>query len=83
MRILKCLSWFKMSPQIKSCVSFESCTFVDVGVQECCLLIGNCSRKFDRWMMIVRMFNELFYSVSVYSSERGYVVYKTFPNERF
>ena len=83
MRILKCLSWFKMSPQIKGCVSFESCTFVDVGVQECCLLIGNFSRKFDRRMMIVRMFNELFYSVSVYSSEREYVVYKTFPNERF
>ena len=43
MRILKCLSWFKMNPHIKDCVSFESCAFVDVGVQECCLLIGNFS----------------------------------------
>ena len=72
MRILKCLSWFEMNPHIKDCVSFESC--VDD---------GNFSRKFDRRMMIGRMFNELFYSVSVYSSEREYVVYKTFPNERF
>ena len=70
MRILKCLSWFKMNPHIKDCVSFESCAFVDVGVQECCFLIGNFRRTFDRRMMIVRMFNELFYSVSVYSSER-------------
>ena len=83
MRILKCLSWFKISPHIKDCVSFESCAFVDVGVQECRLLIGNFSRKFDRRLVIVRMFNELFYSVSVYSSEREYVIYKTFPNERF
>ena len=83
MRILKCLTWFKMNPHIKDCVSFESCAFVDVGVQECYLLIGNFSRKFDRRMMIVRLFNELFYSVSVYSSEREYVVYKTFPKERF
>ena len=33
-------------------------------------------------MTIVRMFNELFYSASVYSSERECVVYKRFPNER-
>ena len=83
MRILKCLSWFKMNPHIKDCVSFESCAFVDARDQECCLLIGNFRRKFDRRMMIGRMFNELFYSVSVYSSGREYVVYKTFPNERF
>ena len=95
MRILKCLSWFKMSTHIKDCVSFESCAFVDVGVQECCFLIGNFSRKFDSRMMIVCFFNELFYSVSaraimglwllvsVYSPEREYVVYKTFPNEWF
>ena len=76
MRILKCLSRFKMSTHIKDCVSFESCTFVYVGVQECCFLIGNFSRKFDRRMMIVRLFNELFYSVSVYSPEGEYVVYK-------
>ena len=65
MRTLKCLSWFKMNPHIKDCVSFESCAFVDAGDQECCLLIGNFSRKFDRRMLIVRMFNELFYSVSI------------------
>jgi len=82
MRILKCLSWFKMNPHIKDYVSFESCAFVDAGDQECCLLFGNSSCKFDRRMMIVRMYNELFYSVSVYSSEREYVVYKTFPNAR-
>ena len=64
MRILKCLSRFKMSTHIKDCISFEYCTFVYVGVQECCFLIGNFSRKFDRRMMIVHLFNELFYSVS-------------------
>ena len=48
MGILKCLSWFEMSTHIKDCVSFESFPFVDVGVQECCFLIGNFSRKFDR-----------------------------------
>ena len=63
MRILKCLSRFKMSMHIKDCVSFESCTFVDIGVQESCFRIGNCSRNFDRRMMIVRLlllFNDLF-----------------------
>ena len=39
MGILKCLSWFKMSTHIKDCVSFESFAFVDVGPQECCLII--------------------------------------------
>ena len=53
MRILKCLSWFKMNPHIKDCVSFEFCAFVDVGDQECCFLIGNFRRKFDRMMMII------------------------------
>ena len=87
MRTLNCLSWFKMSTHIKDsgedCVSFESCAFVDVGVQECCFLIGNFSRKFDRRVMIVCLFNEMFYSVSVCSPEREDVVYVTFPNERF
>ena len=87
MRTLNCLSWFKMSTHIKDsgedCVSFESCAFVDVGVQECCLLIGNFNLKFDHRVMIVRLINELFYCVSVYSLEREYVVYITFPNEWF
>ena len=83
MGILKCLSWFEMSTHIKDCVSFESFPFVDVGVQECCFLIGNFSRKFDRRVMIVCLFNEMFYSVSVCSPEREDVVYVTFPNERF
>ena len=83
MGILKCLSWFEMSTNIKDCVSFESFPFVDVGVQECCFLIGNFSRKFDRRVMIVCLFNEMFYSVSVCSPEREDVVYVTFPNERF
>ena len=71
MGILKCLSWFEMSTHIKGCVSFESLPFVDVGVQECCFLIGNFSRKFDRRVMIVCLFNEMFYSVSVCSPERA------------
>ena len=58
MGILKCLSWFEMSTHIKDCVSFKSFTFVDVGVQECCFLyIGNFSRKLDRRVMIVCLFN--------------------------
>ena len=79
MGILKCLSLLEMSAHIKDCVSFESFPFVDVGVQECCFLIGKFSRKFDRRVMIVC----LFYSVSVCSLEREDVVYVTFPNERF
>ena len=63
MGILKCLSWFKMSTHIFR----TSFAFVDVGVQECCFLIGNFSRKFDRRVMIVCLFNEMFYSVSVCS----------------
>ena len=74
MRILKCLSWIKMSTHIKDsgedCVSFKSCAFVDVGVLECCFLIENFSLRFDHRVMIVRLLNELFYSVSVYSPER-------------
>ena len=83
MGILKCLSWFEMSTHIKDCVSFESFPFVDVGVQECCFLIGNFSRKLDRRVMIVCLFNEMFYSLSVCSPEREDVVYVTFPNEHF
>ena len=64
MRILKSLSRFKMSMHIKDCVSFESCAFVDIAVQESCFRIGNFSRNFDRRMMIVRLllllFNDLF-----------------------
>ena len=71
-----------MSTHIKDCVSFESFPFVDVGVQECCFLIGNFSGKFDRRVMIVCSFNEMFYSVSVCSPEREDVIYVTFPNER-
>ena len=47
MCILKSLSRFKMSTHIKDCVSLESFAFLDVGVQECCFLIGNFSRKLD------------------------------------
>ena len=83
MGILKCLSWFKMSTHIKDCVSFKSFAFVDVGVQECCFLIGNFSRKLDRRVMIVCLFNEMFYSVSVCSPVLEDVVYITFPNELF
>ena len=68
---------------IKDSVSFESFAFVEVGVPECCFLIGNFSRKLDRRVMIVCLFNEMFYSVSVCSPEREDVVYVTFPNDRF
>ena len=83
MGILKYLSWFEMSTHIKNCFSFESFPSVDVGVQECCFFTGNFSRKFDRRVMIVCLFNEMFYSVSVCSPEREDVVDVTFPNERF
>ena len=69
MGILKCLSWFEMSTHIKDCISFESFPFADVGVQECCFLIRNFSCKFDRRVMIVCLFNEMLYSVSVCSPE--------------
>ena len=60
-KTLKCLSRFKMSSYIKDWVSFETCAFVDLGVQEYCFRVGHFSRKFDRRVMIVRLFNELFY----------------------
>ena len=60
MGILKCLSCVEMSTHIKDCVSFESVPFVDAGVQECCFLIANFSRKFDRRVMIVCFFNEMY-----------------------
>ena len=41
MGILKYLSCFEMSMHIKDCISCKSFPFVDVGVQECCFLIGN------------------------------------------
>ena len=78
MGILKCLSCFEMSTHIKDCVSFKSFPFVNVGVQECCFRIGNFSCKFDRTVMIVCLFNEMFYSVSVCSPEQEDVVYVTF-----
>ena len=84
MGILKCLSWFKMSTHINDCGSFESFAFLDVGVQGCCFLIENFSPELDRKVMIICLFNEMFYSVSVCSLEREDVVYAvTFPNERF
>ena len=70
---------------IKDCVSFESCVFVDIGVQECCFRIGNFSLKFDHRVMIVRLlllFNDLFYFSLFYGPEREYVVYIAFPKER-
>ena len=72
-----------MQSSAEDCVSFKVCAFVDVGVRECCFLIGNFSLKFDHRVMIVRLLNELFYYVSVYSPERQYVLYITFPNDRF
>ena len=53
------------------------------GIQECCFHFGNFSRKFNRGVKVVCLFNELFYFVSVDSPEREYIIYITFPNERF
>ena len=63
-----------MSMHIRDCVSFEYCSFEDVGVQECCFLVGTFSHKVDRRMVI----DELFYSVSDYNPEPEYVFYIPF-----
>ena len=71
---------------IKDCVSFESCVFVDIGVQECCFRIGNFSLKFDRRVMIVPYYycSMICFILSLfYGPEREYVVYIAFPKERF
>ena len=57
-----------MSSYIKDWVSFETSAFVDLGVQEYCFRVGHFSRKFDRRVMIVRLFNELF-SLFIVQSE--------------
>ena len=83
MSVLKRLSRHKMSTHVKECVVLESYAFIDAGIQECCCHLGNFSRKFNRGVMVVCLFDELFYFVSVDSPEREYIIYITFPNERF
>ena len=79
MSVLKCLSRLEMRTHVKECVVLESYAFI----QECCFHFGNFSHKFNRGVMVVCLFNELFYFVSVDSPEREYIIYITFPNERF
>ena len=79
MSVLKRLSGLEMSTHVKDCVVLESY----VGIQKCCFPFGNFSRKFNRGVMVVCLFDELFYFVSVDSPEREYIFYITFPNKRF
>ena len=58
-----------MSSHIKNSVFFKSFAFIDFGVQECYFCFRNLSRKFDRGVVIVRLFNELYYVFSGYSPE--------------
>ena len=64
MCILERLSRLKMSFYVKNCLFFEPFAFIDVGVQECYFCVRNFSRKFDRGVVIVRLFNELYYVFS-------------------
>ena len=63
------LERLSMSSQVKNYVFFEPFAFIDVGVQECYFCVRNFSRKFDRGVVIVRLFNELYYVFSGYSPE--------------
>ena len=83
MSVLKRLSRLEMSTNVKDCVDLESYAFVDAGIQKCCFHFGNFSRKFNRGVMVVCLFDKLFYFVSVDSPEREYIIYITFLNERF
>ena len=83
MSVLKRLSRLEMSTHVKECVALESYAFIDAGIQECCFHFGNFSRKFNREVMVVCLFDELSYFVSVDSPEREYIIYITFLNERF
>ena len=68
MCILERVSRLKMNSHVKNCVVFEHFAFIDVGVQECYFCVRNFSRKFDRGVVIVRLFNELYYVFSGYKS---------------
>ena len=70
MSVLKRLSRLEISTHVKDCFVLESYAFIDAG-------------KFNRGVMVVCLFDELFYFVSVDSPEREYIIYITFPNERF
>ena len=82
MSVLKRLSRLEMRTHVKDCVVLESYAFID-GIQKCCFHFGNFSRKFNLGVMVVCLFDELFYFVSVDSPEREYIIYITFPNEWF
>ena len=70
MSLLKRLSRLEMSTHVKDCVVLESHAFIDAGIQKCCFHFGNFSREFNRGVMVVYLFDELFYFVSVDSPER-------------
>ena len=69
MCILESLSGLKMCSHVKNCVFYEPFALIDVCVQECYFCVRNFSRKFDRGVVIVRLFNELYYVFSGYSPE--------------
>ena len=75
MSVLKRLSRLEMSTHVKDCVVLESYAFIDAGIQKYCFHFGNFSCKFNRGVMAVSLFDELFYFVSVDSPELEYIIY--------
>ena len=55
MSVLKRLSRLEMSTHVKDCVVLESYA----GIQKCCFAFGNFSRKFNRGVMVVCLFDEM------------------------
>lgn len=64
-----------MCPHVKNCVVIESFAIIDVDIRERYFCVRNFSRKFDRGVVIIRLFNELYFVLSGYSPECEYVVY--------
>ena len=65
MSVLKRLSRLETSTHVKDCVVLESYAFIDAGIQKCWLYFGNFSRKFNRGVMVVWLYDELFYYASL------------------
>ena len=58
-----------MSPHVKNCIFIESFAFIEVDIRERYFCVRNFSRKFDRGVVIIRLFNELYFVFAGYSSE--------------
>lgn len=67
--MLERLSRLKMSPHVKNCIFIESFAFIDVDIRERYFCVRNFSRKFDRGVVIIRLFNELYFVFAGYSLE--------------